>query len=857
MASNHHAQPLPPSGHIHHPPHQYASHPPPPPQRPAYSAAQHAPHAGSSSSHSMPNRHLPPLSQSPPYPPHRQDSSLPPLSPYNQRPPYPPSTSFPPPLSRQPSQHQAPPHPPPPSYHHQQPQPSHYPPPPSSHGHGHWDSQQNGRHDPPPPPQHPSHPHHPGHQRSDSSSSKLNGVPPTRRPSVSERESTGAPEPPPSIAAVPRETEDAGPPASDFVKKLAKMLDDPNYSQVVSWGPKGDCFVVKDMTEFTKSILPRMFKHSNFASFVRQLNKYDFHKIKNSDEFGDQCWTFQHPDFQRSNRDALENIKRKVPAQRKTGRGGAATGPNLPGSPSDAPTGGLANADSGAVSTMQAQIDALSRSNEEMSASLTALERNYQNVLNEMVVYQRGMAAQDSLMQNLISYFIQLENGKSPNDSLGKVMETYGGERPSFPHLNGMGGMSYSGSTASVDSNTTLVNGSPPELSPIERSVLARQESMQRLEELKRAREARNAAAAAEAPTPGTAPYLTSLNPAAAAAAAAAAGLSQAVASGGQTVVEIDSRTGLPSRVFTSGQVMAAARAEEEAAAAAAAAASASAPTSATANATAGPQPATEWTYPTRQEATIQEISSEAGPSNFAPAPSAGPSLAANPMDNTELLESPGGSRLRIRKGAFTPAWAVPPRVLLVDDDQVSRKLFSKFLQVSGCTIDVAVDGIGAVNKMNLEKYDLVLMDIVMPKLDGVSATSLIRQFDHMTPIISMTSNSKPNDVVTYYSSGMNDILPKPFTRESLFTMLEKHLMHLKAITMARPVTEEPSKGLSEDQYSSMLNFLGMTDGMNGFPPMDPTAGLVMSDPAASGKRALEAVDDERESKRPRFEVVE
>lgn len=74
---------------------------------------------------------------------------------------------------------------------------------------------------------------------------------------------------------------------------------------------------------------------------------------------------------------------------------------------------------------------------------------------------------------------------------------------------------------------------------------------------------------------------------------------------------------------------------------------------------------------------------------------------------------------------------------------------------------------------MNMQKYDLVLMDIVMPNLDGVSATSLIRQFDPMTPIISMTSNSGPNEIMTYFSHGMNDILPKPFTKEGLLGMLE------------------------------------------------------------------------------------
>ena len=55
----------------------------------------------------------------------------------------------------------------------------------------------------------------------------------------------------------------------------------------------------------------------------------------------------------------------------------------------------------------------------------------------------------------------------------------------------------------------------------------------------------------------------------------------------------------------------------------------------------------------------------------------------------------------------------------------------------------------------------------------GVSATSLIRQFDPMTPIISMTSNSNPQEILTYFSHGMNDILPKPFTKEGLLGMLE------------------------------------------------------------------------------------
>jgi CheY-like chemotaxis protein len=64
----------------------------------------------------------------------------------------------------------------------------------------------------------------------------------------------------------------------------------------------------------------------------------------------------------------------------------------------------------------------------------------------------------------------------------------------------------------------------------------------------------------------------------------------------------------------------------------------------------------------------------------------------------------------------------------------------------------------------------------------GVEATSQIRRFDPKTPIISMTSNTSTQDCITYYSNGMNDILPKPINKTVLFDLLDKYCMHLKAM---------------------------------------------------------------------------
>lgn len=94
---------------------------------------------------------------------------------------------------------------------------------------------------------------------------------------------------------------------SNFLLQTYKMIETENDGGLIKWGNKGESFVIENNEAFVK-ILPKYFKTKNYSSFVRQLNMYDFHKVKNLDGFHE----FKHPIFKKGNIKNLHQIKRKV-----------------------------------------------------------------------------------------------------------------------------------------------------------------------------------------------------------------------------------------------------------------------------------------------------------------------------------------------------------------------------------------------------------------------------------------------------------------------------------------------------------------------------------------------------------------
>ncbi len=121
-------------------------------------------------------------------------------------------------------------------------------------------------------------------------------------------------------------------------------------------------------------------------------------------------------------------------------------------------------------------------------------------------------------------------------------------------------------------------------------------------------------------------------------------------------------------------------------------------------------------------------------------------------------------------------AYVLPRRILLAEDNLVNRKLAVRLLEKRGCSVSVACNGLQAVAKSGTEDFDVVLMDVQMPEMDGLQATAAIRNREAATgkhvPIFAVTAHAMAGDRDRCLTAGMDGYLSKPIRWEELFEAL-------------------------------------------------------------------------------------
>ncbi|MBQ1531802.1 MAG: response regulator transcription factor [Solobacterium sp.] len=107
-------------------------------------------------------------------------------------------------------------------------------------------------------------------------------------------------------------------------------------------------------------------------------------------------------------------------------------------------------------------------------------------------------------------------------------------------------------------------------------------------------------------------------------------------------------------------------------------------------------------------------------------------------------------------------------RILITDDEAKIREMIRKYAEFEGFEVDEAVDGMEAVSKCLSNQYDLVVMDIMMPNLDGFSASKEIRKHDPSMPIILLSALGEEYDRIHGFDIGVDDYVVKPFSSKEL-----------------------------------------------------------------------------------------
>jgi two-component system sensor histidine kinase/response regulator len=129
--------------------------------------------------------------------------------------------------------------------------------------------------------------------------------------------------------------------------------------------------------------------------------------------------------------------------------------------------------------------------------------------------------------------------------------------------------------------------------------------------------------------------------------------------------------------------------------------------------------------------------------------------------------------------GAETAETALSGHVLIVEDNGINQTLLAAYLERFGVGYDIAADGLQAVEAVRAGAYDVVLMDVMMPEVDGVEATRRIRALagpKARVPIVALTANAMNGHREAYLAAGMDGYLSKPMEAGDLYRILARYL---------------------------------------------------------------------------------
>ena len=168
---------------------------------------------------------------------------------------------------------------------------------------------------------------------------------------------------------------------------------------------------------------------------------------------------------------------------------------------------------------------------------------------------------------------------------------------------------------------------------------------------------------------------------------------------------------------------------------------------------------------------------------------------------------------------ALTYDWS-SIRVLLVDDNEINLKLAKTLLTKRNIKVSTAEDGEQAIKLTDIYYYDIIFMDLQMPKVDGYMATQHIRTSSSACQnsiIIALTANAMPDEKIKITNVGMNDILIKPTTEKQLFDIFERHLSNSN---------DHISSNLITDNQDDEKNLMSKSDKLSAY---DQAEGLLLS----------------------------